>query len=245
MRCGPGSAQRPIQRVGELLGGVDPVGSTPSPPLSLTKSRVRVAQVHERRRRLGPISSPSRLPSSVSRIRVAAVVEDDDGDVELLSRHRPQRLDGVERRAIGLQCDHRSVRTRDRRPHGDGQALADRSAREREPVVAGSTDRAGRERRRRCDGFVREDRALGERRAHHLADLLRREGALGPRRRDRAVWVAGWRRPHPVPPPAPPGHRPRRTPAARARAAGRRLAPASCARPRRQTTRRALERRPG
>ena len=77
--------------------------------------------------------------------RVGAVVEDHDGDVELFARHRPERLDRVQSRAVGLECDDRAVRTRDRCAHRDRQPLADRATGQGEPVMPGSPRGTGRQ----------------------------------------------------------------------------------------------------
>src|SRR5215213_3691401 len=41
---------------------------------------------------------------------VGAVVEDDRGDVQILARLRPQRLDRIHRRAVGFEVEHLAVR---------------------------------------------------------------------------------------------------------------------------------------
>ena len=110
---------------------------------------------------------------------VGAVIEDHDGDVELFARHRPQRLDRVQSRAVGLECDDRAVRARDRRPNRDRKSLPDRAPRQCEPVVPGSPCGIGRQRRCRRDRFVGDNRTLRQDRADRLTDLLRRSGPSG------------------------------------------------------------------
>ena len=59
----------------------------------------------------------------------------DDRHVERLARHRPEGLERVEARAVGLEGDHAAAGAGDRGARGAGQALADRAARERERGV--------------------------------------------------------------------------------------------------------------
>ena len=94
--------------------------------------------------------------------RVGAVVEDHRGDVELLARHRPQRLDRVHGRAVGLEREHRTVRAGHRRADGTGRPWPIA------PPVSVSSRGAGA---RRCAAasvrpevlrLVGDDRALGQ-----------------------------------------------------------------------------------
>ena len=50
---------------------------------------------------------------------IGTVVEDDDGHVELLARHRPQRLDGVHGGPVSLQRKDRTLGAGHRRANGD------------------------------------------------------------------------------------------------------------------------------
>ena len=116
----------------------------PRPAAERDEIEVRIPQVEQS---LG--SGTSLLDADARELRiedpVGTVVEDHDGDVELFARHRPERLDRVQSRAVGLECDDRAVRTRDRCPNRDRQPLADRAAGQCEPVMSGSPRGIGRQ----------------------------------------------------------------------------------------------------
>src|SRR3989344_5927527 len=60
--------------------------------------------------------------------RVAAVLEDDEGDGQLQLRRTPQGLDGVHRRAVAQQADHLLVGFGQRNAYGGRHALAQAAA---------------------------------------------------------------------------------------------------------------------
>ncbi len=56
---------------------------------------------------------------------VKAILENDDDDVGLLSRHRPQRLDGIHAAAVRLEMNDLPVRAGDRRAESQGHTAPD------------------------------------------------------------------------------------------------------------------------
>ena len=63
---------------------------------------------------------------------IGVVLADDGGDVQSLAALAPERRRRVERRAVGLEVDHSSMRAGDRRADCEARAAADGAARERE-----------------------------------------------------------------------------------------------------------------
>ena len=184
MRCGPGSCSDAFERGRRTRRRSRPACRRRPCPARARRSRAaggRGRTGRPRCRRCG------RRPRDSSRFRIAyaPVVEDDRGDVEVLARLRPQRLQRVHRAAVGLEVEHLAIGARDRGAGGDRHALADRAPGERQPVVARrARGRAGDEQSAGLR-LVADDRALGQQRADRLRDRLRVERAgrpVGPRR---------------------------------------------------------------
>lgn len=120
------------------------------------------------------------------------------GDVEPLAGLGPQRLEGVHRRPVGLEREHRTVGAGDGRARGQRQADADGAAGEGQPVGAGGAGapEAG------GVGLVADDGPLGEQRAStstsRIAFIRSNETTMPP--------SPGWRR-RSGPSPTPGGHR--------------------------------------
>ncbi len=123
-----------LKGAGELLRGVDAARCHAEPGGELDEIEVRIRQVEQRLSfatgvlRAGSCQLGAEDP-------VGAVVEDHNGDLEPFARHRPERLDRVQSRAIGLECDDRPIGARDRRADRDRQSLTDRAPGQREPVM--------------------------------------------------------------------------------------------------------------
>src|SRR5215470_15417167 len=125
----------------------------------IDEAQVRRDQVHVRVAAVGLGAEP--LPVRVHVVLqdpVLAVVQDHEHHRELVMRRRPERLDGVHRRAVAGQRDHRAIRAGQLHSQRSGQGLAD-AAPTRADVVAGALelDRA-REIDAGGDGLVHHDR---------------------------------------------------------------------------------------
>ena len=107
--------------------------------------------------------------------RVGCVVEDDAGDVELLARHRPQRLDGVHRRAVADQRQHRPIRAGNGGTDGIRQALADRAAGQGDQIVRRRAGGHGRQHQSGGDRLVDHNCVFRHQVAERLADLFSRQ----------------------------------------------------------------------
>ncbi len=114
--------------------------------------------------------------------RIGPVGEDHGDDVEVLARLRPQALDGVHARAVGLHADDLAVGAGHRRADAHRDAFADRAPGELEIVVLRRVVALLVEDAARRDRLVADDRVLGQKARHDGADLVGVEGAGGQRR---------------------------------------------------------------
>ena len=108
IRCGPGSAMARARAPPSSFGRVDAPRGDPEPSAEVDEIEVRIPQVEQRPGLLARHPAPPMRRELGIEDRVATVVEDHDGDVELFARHRPERLDRVESRAVGLERDDRA-----------------------------------------------------------------------------------------------------------------------------------------
>ncbi len=107
--------------------------STPKPPAILSQSRSGLPR-SKRLRAAGP-DRRAHLAHLVLEDGVFAVGEDHGGHRQPLARLRPERLDGVEGGAVGLEVDDAAAGRPDRGAGGERQAVADRAADQAETVV--------------------------------------------------------------------------------------------------------------
>ena len=103
---------------------------------------------------------------------VGAVGEHQDGDIEVLARHRPQRLHGVHRAAVALERDDLAVRAGDGGADGRRQGEADRPAHQGHPVVWRRMGGQGGETAPGRDRFVDHDGVLRQQRAQHRGNAF-------------------------------------------------------------------------
>ena len=123
IRLGPGSASDRSSCCGEVLGGLG-AGGRDAESLrerdEVDVGTVEVEHLLRLRTRLGADSVELHVED-----RVRAVVVEHGRDVESLARLGPQRLDRVERTAVGLERDRHGDRAR-RRPLRSRPADPDR-----------------------------------------------------------------------------------------------------------------------
>ena len=160
MRCGPGSATARSRAATASSAVCTATAGTPMPSASWTKSR---SGRERSSRSLGLRAAAAGAGAGQLDVQdgVRPVVHDHRRHVERLPGLRPQRLDRVHRRAVGLQREHRSVRAGDGGAGGQRQALADRPAGQLQPVVRRAA--GGRRGHAHAGGgaLVGDDRALG------------------------------------------------------------------------------------
>ena len=106
----------------------------PSRSARWTKSRSG-RERSSRSRALGPPAPAPVRASSMFKMAYDRLFRITRRHVERLPGLRPQRLDRVHRRPVGLEAEHRAVRAGDGGAGGQRQALADRPAGQLQPVV--------------------------------------------------------------------------------------------------------------
>ncbi len=111
---------------------------------------------------------------------VAAIRADNHGYVRALAGHRPERLEGVQAAAVGLEGDHAPLRAGESGAERIGQALADGAARDEEHGVGRGFGRIfGVPGEARRDRFVHDNGILRSERRQRPTQDIGGEGAAG------------------------------------------------------------------
>ena len=124
---------RPIL-CGEFLGSRRAAGLDTQPLAILTPVHFRVVQV-QHGQRLGACTRGADPLQLDIQDRIGTVGVDDDGDIQILPRHRPQGLHRVGGAAVAVRADHLAAGRRQRGADGERQPLADRTAGQRQVRV--------------------------------------------------------------------------------------------------------------
>ena len=158
---------------------VQRVAGTPIPAARLNQSRSG-APMSMSWAAAGPKPCAPVRCISMSRMAISPVGEDHGQDIQLFASHCPEGLQGVHPAAIGFECKHLAVGTRNRSADCDGKGLTYRTSGDRHPFV----------RRRVCemaqDGtggrnhFFRDQRIFRQIRGDDAADGVERQRHLSP-----------------------------------------------------------------
>jgi len=128
----------PPQRISQFLGGGGTPGRHPHALGDLHEIQYGRRQVEQRlgfRSRLVAIALRANALQLDAQNVIGPVGKDDSGNVEILPRMTPQRRDGVHRRPIGFQTQHRTVRFGDGCAKRYRQRITDRATGKCQPIV--------------------------------------------------------------------------------------------------------------
>ena len=183
---GPGLGKRIPERLGQRLGRLDPLPGNPEAMGQRHPVRGRPRQIGE-----GPRSGP-RLGGAGSlqldlQDAVGAVGAEQRHHVETLAGLGPQRLQRVGGAPVGLEGDHRPVRTREGGARGERQSGADGAPRERQHRMRRRGAGGAEPGADAGEGLVHDDGAFGLQGREREAEADRVEGAFGNRRSRRCA----------------------------------------------------------